>query len=264
MTPPFTKKNLFFESLSPLYSSGEISAVWRWVSDVDEAELQVIIHRLQRKEPLQYILGYTWFYNRKLIVSDATLIPRPETEELCDMILHSLSGNTPIKALDVGTGSGCIPVTLATEQKNITFDAVDISKGAIKIAVENAEIHGVKDKINCIEMNFLDTFPIDRDYQLIVSNPPYIKADESHDLEENVIRWEPHSALFPDGNDPLIFYKRLFTFFSSLKNTCEMWLEINPLLSAETLEIYSGKYDCELLTDLSGSTRFLRIKKEGQ
>ena len=163
------------------------------------------IDRLNQHEPIQYILGECEFYGRKFQITPAVLIPRPETEELIRTILHYYRNKKKsLRILDIGTGSGCIPVTLALELKGSTVFATDISRGALELARKNAEKSAAV--VQFYEHNILsEDIPL-QELDLIVSNPPYITQQEKESMKDNVLQYEPHLALFVPENDPLIFY----------------------------------------------------------
>jgi release factor glutamine methyltransferase len=248
------------QALHQQYPDSEIRAIYRLLQE-EKTIPDNTLERLLQFEPVQYILGYTWFYNRKIEVNQATLIPRPETEELCEIILHAL-GDQQYKMLDVGTGSGCIPVTICAENNRCHFQAIDISAEACRVASNNASKHGVIDRIQFQTIDFL-TEQLDADYDIIISNPPYISAAELKSMDDNVLRWEPHSALFAAGDDPLVFFRHLEKLLRSQNGPCVLFAEINASLAKETVDLFSHFDNRELLEDMSGNNRFVRIKKEG-
>jgi release factor glutamine methyltransferase len=217
-----------------------------------------ICSRLKLHEPIQYILGECWFYGRTFRVNRETLIPRPETEELCHLALHEL-GNAPIRFLDAGTGSGCIAVTLAAERSQWKGDAVDISNLALQVAANNAKLHNVQNRIQFIQHDMLNGAEFGRDFTLIISNPPYIGLNEKPGMDKRVLDWEPSQALFPAHEEPTIFYQKLNAVLKNQAGNCVLWAEINPLYKREMLDIFS---DSDIKTDMFGKDRFVRAEKQ--
>lgn len=226
----------------------------------DEGFLAGIITRLQQHEPIQYILGEAWFMNFPFRVNPAVLIPRPETEELVDLVLKN-TGQDAFRLADVCTGSGCMAVSLLRLRENWTGMATDVSANALQLARENAVNAGVIDRLTIIHQDFLLELPAATDLDLIVSNPPYVERSEASGMNPNVLNWEPHLALFPEHTDVLIFYRRLAEYLSLQRRGCGLWAEINPMHAAETLEIFSGFSQAEILNDLSGKLRFVHVIK---
>ncbi|MDD6209066.1 MAG: peptide chain release factor N(5)-glutamine methyltransferase [Bacteroidales bacterium] len=272
-------------SLSPLYPQGEIRIFtrlilhklcgippYRQLSDKDiklsESQFHKIedcLTRLLKEEPIQYILGETEFSNLTFAVTPDVLIPRPETEELVEKILSDQK-NKKIKILDIGTGSGCIAITLKKYLRNAEVYAIDISEKAIEIAKLNAT-H------NYIEVSFFqhDIFrPLSQipdfpeTFDLIVSNPPYVMEAEKEIMQNNVLNFEPHTALFVPDKTPLLFYRRIAEVaMSYLCKNGSLYLEINALLGQETsrlIEEYGFK-DIEIIKDLSNKERFIKARK---
>ncbi len=216
-------------------------------------------------KPIQYVLGKAWFYGRSFFTDPSVLIPRPETEELVDLILRENKG--AISLLDIGTGSGCIPVTLAAQLPGSNVSACDLSLPALKTAARNADQHHTK--IRFFQCDVLHpSADLQNSYDLIVSNPPYILASEKNTMAPHVIDHEPHLALFAEGNDPIIFYRKIIDLCEKhLKKEGLLYFELNPLTAVLTLEYaqQSGLFSAAtLIKDLSGKTRFLKaIKKPG-
>jgi release factor glutamine methyltransferase len=227
-------------------------------------DFQEIIKRIKSQEPIQYIIGKTEFYGRKFRVTPATLIPRPETEELVQIVTSSklpiTNHQSPITILDIGTGSGCIAISLACEIPNAQIYAYDISEEALKIANENAEIN----KANVIfeKVDILEPFTIYHSpFTVIVSNPPYVMNAEKAEMERNVLEYEPHLALFVEDNDPLIFYRKITEF--AAKNLTDNGLcivEINQAFGLETAELFwnQGFSSVEVLKDMFGKDRIVK------
>lgn len=217
--------------------------------------------RLKAHEPLQYITGETEFYGLKFSVNPSVLIPRPETEELVEMILAENRGRPSLTVLDVGTGSGCIPVSLARHLRDAHVYACDISAEALQTAKQNAERNEAV--IVFLRADFLqpgnwDQFP---PVDILVSNPPYIKRSEERTMAAHVLQHEPSQALFVPDEDALVFYRAIARFGREKLNPGgKVYVEINEALGNETAgEFLRGGYnDAEVLKDLSGKDRFVR------
>ena len=230
-------------------------------------DFQEIIKRIKSQEPIQYIIGETEFYGRKFKVTPDTLIPRPETEELVQLTINNyqlsiinIVEKHKIRILDIGTGSGCIAISLACELLDAQVFAYDISGEALKVAKENA----VKNKANVIfeKVNILEPFTVHHSpFTVIVSNPPYVMNAEKAEMERNVLEYEPHLALFVEDNDPLIFYRKIAEF--SAKNLIDKGLcivEINQAFGLETAELFwnQGFSEVEVLKDMFGKDRMVK------
>ncbi len=267
--------------LSPIYGEGEAKAIIRlifhnlkgWdqtrmiinedtpVSDYIMYKINDILERLLKFEPIQYILGEAYFYGMNLSVDKSTLIPRPETEELVDLIVKD-NPLPDLRVLDIGTGSGAIAIALS---RNLLFpkvSAIDISKEALEIAKENA--HRLHSNVNFIEADVFKYTPDPDSFDIIVSNPPYIDESEKKDIEKNVLDFEPHSALFVPDDNPLIYYSRILEIASdALSESGKIYFEINPrhvhdlkaMLENEKLN------DITLHKDINGKERFISAKK---
>ena len=229
----------------------------------DEEELKEIIEELKTGKPYQQILGHTEFYGKKFFVDENVLIPRPETEELVELakieIQNLKSKIQNLKLLDIGTGSGIIPITLKKHFKNAEISAMDISEKALEIAKKNADFH--KTEINFIQKDYLNT-ELTEKYDIIISNPPYIGIEENIEIEDSVKGFEPNIALFSPTSDALIFYKKIAKDGEKHLNENGMiFLEINQKLGKETLELFSNYSESRLIKDLSGNDRFVFAKK---
>jgi release factor glutamine methyltransferase len=224
---------------------------------------QTIISELKTEKPIQYITGEAWFYGLRFEVNENTLIPRPETEELVEWIVKGLKEKgKEQRVLDIGTGSGCIPIALKKKIPNASFTAIDISEAAIAIAKKNAVSNEVN--INFICVDFLDEYNWQslETYNYIVSNPPYIALAESASMEQHVLKYEPHLALFVADNDPLIFYRKIAAFgITHLKNDGVIFVEINQALGQETVDLFASfGYQCILKKDMQGNDRMIVAK----
>lgn len=230
-------------------------------TEKEEQRFEDIIKRLNTHEPVQYILGKTEFFGRAFNVNPSVLIPRPETELLIDHVLKNTS-NDRGKILDIGTGSGCIAITLAKELPAKTVIAFDISEGALKTASENAR--ELSAEVDFKKMDIL-TEPIPfNDLEIIVSNPPYVAASEKLSMQDNVLKHEPHLALFVPDNDALIFYKVIAEKgFDALQQNGKIVVEINERFGNETADIFSkrGFKDVRVIKDLQGKDRIIFATK---
>ena len=225
------------------------------------------LERLKQEQPIQYILGETEFYGLKFKVNKHVLIPRQETEELVDWVKRSVTSSEvekSLRILDIGTGSGCIAISLAKSLPNAEVYALDISDEALQVAKKNAKFNAVK--IQFIKANILnetdwDLFSKDLVFDAIVSNPPYVRNLEKKEIRDNVLNNEPHLALFVEDNNPLQFYKSITNFaVTNLKPGGGLFFEINQYLGDETRQLLedSGFKDVELRQDLNGNDRMLK------
>jgi release factor glutamine methyltransferase len=221
--------------------------------------LNTALKRLQNEEPIQYILGKTEFYGLPFLVNKNTLIPRPETEELVELILKEVNKSKPLQILDIGTGSGCIPVTLAKKRPKATIFAMDVSKEALSIAKQNASLHNVV--INFLQEDILKTEILPQKFDVIVSNPPYVRTLEKVAIKNNVLANEPHLALFVEDNNPLIFYDKIADLAKKhLRENGKLYFEINEYLGKEMVALVAQKgfKDIQLKKDLFGKDRILK------
>lgn len=227
--------------------------------------LKNAVAELKLEKPIQYILSETEFYGLTFKVSEATLIPRPETEELVDWIINECKMKpATFQILEIGTGSGCIPISLAKNLINSEVTSVDISEKALAIASENARENGVT--IDFVRGDFLlyKDFLNDQKWEIIVSNPPYVRNLEKEEIKTNVLAYEPHLALFVEDDDALIFYKEIGEYaFKKLTKTGQLFFEINQYLSKETVLLLQqiGFQKVELRKDFSGNDRMIMAMK---
>ena len=233
------------------------------ISNEDAEIFQQILLRLQNHEPIQYIIGETEFYGLPFKVNKHTLIPRPETEELVDWIISEQKPIThnpqPITALDIGTGSGCIAISLARNLPNSKISALDISEEALKIAFENAEMNKVE--VVFFQMDILKTKTLPKQYDVIVSNPPYVRELEKKQMQQNVLKYEPGSALFVKNDDPLLFYRTISQIAKThLKTNGKLFFEINEYLAVELTKLLKsdGFQNIEVKKDIFGKDRMLK------
>ena len=232
------------------------------ISEKEKAEILAIVNRLKKMEPLQYILCETEFYSLPIKVNPSVLIPRPETEELVDMIIKYSKPLRKLKILDIGTGSGCIPIALAKHIPDATVIAIDISDAALLTAKENATLNNVD--IHFIQADILNTSRsseiIPGNFDIIVSNPPYVTEKEKDAMRENVIAYEPHRALFVPDEDPILFYKAIADFsLLKLATGGMIYFEINANYDITISEMLreKGFANIKIISDLSGKNRFI-------
>lgn len=227
------------------------------ISEEKQNRLEEITSRLLKNEPIQYILGYAWFHGQRFNVRNGVLIPRPETELLVDKVLkmaQTHTENTSTKILDIGTGSGCIAISLALAGHKVT--AMDISEDALNIAQENAII--LEADVDFVHENILHPSASSEQWDIIVSNPPYICLHEAEEMERNVLDHEPHLALFVPDTDPLIFYRAIASFaMSHLAPNGWLCLEINQAFPDEITQLLSsfGFSDITIIPDQYGKKR---------
>ena len=254
---------LFKQSLGSVYDANEIEAVTLLVVNeisglskgqikafpekeltVEQVEkLDEILSRLKTGEPVQYILGYTEFYGLPFKVNPSVLIPRSETEELVEWVLNSVEGKySKASILDIGTGSGCIAISLKKNLTGALVSAIDISVDALETAKQNADLNGVD--VSFIQADILNpsTYNSQTSISIIISNPPYVTLYDKMQMHTNVTDFEPHSALFVPDEDPLIFYKAIADFaLDHLTENGLLFLEINESLGMETVELLKKK-----------------------
>ncbi|MBB6502853.1 peptide chain release factor N(5)-glutamine methyltransferase [Pedobacter cryoconitis] len=218
-----------------------------------------ILVGLRQGRPVQHILAEAWFYGLKFKVSGAVLIPRPETEELIEWILETVNQTEDqvSSILDIGTGSGCIAITLKKNLENLAVTALDVSADALQIARENAMNNEVA--LNFIQTDIL-TYSSPIKYDLIVSNPPYITETERAEMHQNVLQFEPHLALFVSNENPLVFYKGIADFaLLNLQPKGKLFFEINEYLGQETVDMLKDKgfINIVLKKDMQGKDRMI-------
>ena len=295
--------NELWHQLAQRYGEGEAKAIARMTYEVrfgltmsdlclgkdtqlsadDQTELEEIANRLLQGEPIQYVLGQADFCGRTFLVNDHVLIPRPETEELCRWIKTPsvspcLGGEQTAtlkqgrmegsSILDIGTGSGCIAITLAAEIPGAEVTAWDISGKALEVARENAKrtnVHVSFEQVDVLNIPLTSyLLPLTSEYDLIVSNPPYICNKERATMEINVLEHEPHMALFVPDDDPLLFYRAIAQYGkTALKDGGWLYFEINPLYAQEMSDMLNGMSYCdiEIKEDAYGKQRMMRACK---
>ncbi|WP_138433634.1 peptide chain release factor N(5)-glutamine methyltransferase [Winogradskyella algicola] len=233
-----------------------------------------ILEGLKQQKPIQYLLGETEFYGLLFKVNDNVLIPRPETEELVDWIIkdvkYKIQNSETIKILDIGTGSGCIAISLAKHLSEAQVFAVDISESALEVAKENADSNGVEVKFikaDILESSLWEGVALRQMgfFDIIVSNPPYVRKLEKQEIKPNVLDNEPHLALFVENEKPLIFYKAITDFaVNKLKSNGSLYFEINQYLGQQTKQLLvDAEFKAiELRKDLNGNDRMLKGTKK--
>ena len=234
------------------------------ITEKNLIDLKNIVKRLQKEEPIQYIIGNTEFYGLPFLVNKNTLIPRTETEELVAWVLDEikvLANNkiTEPSILDIGTGTGCIPISLAKNLTSLNISAIDISTEALLIAKQNAILNKVT--IEFIELDILNTESLPQEYDVIISNPPYVRELEKEEIKNNVLENEPHLALFVEDENPLIFYNKIADLAKQqLSKNGMLFFEINQYLGKETVNmlVKKGFKNIQLKKDLFGNDRMIK------
>ncbi len=275
---------LFQHELQELYDEDEIKAIFlvvvaekfglnrtnyqlrktAIVNEADKAEVLSILQDLKKNRPIQYILNKADFYGEVFQVNESVLIPRQETEELVDLIIKNHKSSQSLKIIDIGTGSGCIPIILSKHLINAQVTTMDISKEAIKTAQENAR--DLKTQVQFINADIFEWEYIfsDQQYNIIVSNPPYITPGEKQHMNQNVLAYEPELALFIEESAPLIFYDVISSFaLKHLAPDGDLYFEINQYLGAEMKELMvkKGFEQVKLIKDINGADRIIHAKK---
>ena len=281
-----------WQRLTPLYDAGEAKAIVRLVLDEcyglswadvlggkvselsanDQTELEKIMLRLEKGEPVQYIIGVADFCGRQFHVEPGVLIPRPETEELCRMVIEereiSQKGQSPLcEILDIGTGSGCIAITLALELPDAKVTAWDISDEALRIADDNAKSLGANvtfEHCDVLDSSLFTLHSSLPSWDLIVSNPPYIQPIECDEMAKNVLDYEPQIALFAPEENPIVFYQRIGDYaWQHLNPGGLLFFELNPLTADQVCDSLrtTGFMEIEIRKDQFGKNRFLKATK---
>jgi len=280
----------FIQKLSPIYDAGEAESFFYLILEekkqlkrIDLAlnpdltfsndEIQLwnsILEQLKKEIPIQYLLGKTSFYGLDFEVNPAVLIPRPETEELVEWIIsyNQIHKSTnPLRVLDVGTGSGCIAISLANNIPNAQVFAIDVSETALSTAKKNAEINEVN--VTFIQKNILEVVSLsaveglNHKFDIMVSNPPYVRELEKQEIKKNVLDNEPHLALFVEDNDALLFYKKIAELAQkSLSQNGKLFFEINQYLGKEMIDLLEKMNfkNIELRKDIYGNDRMIKVE----
>ena len=270
------------ESLKHLYPPEEINSFIRWILEevchlsfqqqllckdtqlslAEKEQIRMITQRLKKAEPLQYILNTCEFHGLHFEVNPSVLIPRPETEELVNQILQT-EKSPELQVLDIGTGSGCIAITLSRHLSDAEVYAIDISEKALTVAQKNAKLNNSTPHFihaDVLSDNIYKQFA-QTTFDIIVSNPPYVKEGEKDTIQDNVLHYEPHQALFVPDNDPLLFYNRIADIgLQLLKKDGRLYFEINALYGMKTLTMLQekGYQQVELKQDLNDKDRFIK------
>lgn len=217
-----------------------------------------ILLKLEAQRPIQYIFGKAHFYGLEFKVNENTLIPRPETEELVEWIIKDSQNERGLKVLDIGTGSGCIAISLAKNLDGAEVSAIDVSEKALTVARENARQNEAV--VNFHLINILEAEMLPHKYDIIVSNPPYVRHLEKAEIKPNVLEHEPHLALFVEDDDPLLFYRKIARLAQiHLKPDGRLFFEINQYLGPETVDMLKaeGFKHIVLRKDLMGNDRMV-------
>lgn len=273
------------EELSGIYPDEEIRAITLWLFEeylgvgrvdfqlnlnegMSESELlkfNFAIKDLKKAKPIQHILGYTWFLDFKLFVNEHTLIPRPETEELVQHIISKEKNESKLKILDIGTGTACIPIGLIKAMPQHDYHAIDFKAEIIELALKNCETHEAA--IRLFQLDILNQ-ELSENYDVIISNPPYVLESEKKEMHENVVNYEPDSALYVKDSTPLLFYEKIILQAKKhLNNNGRLYFEINEHFGNELSDLLNkhGFESIQILNDFRGRIRFsesiLRQKK---
>lgn len=271
----------FIQALSSIYEEGEAESFFYLIleakhqlkridlalqPDLTFTEVELVVWNsfledLKKEIPIQYLLGKTNFYGLDFKVNENVLIPRPETEELVEWILEDCGKTdttSEFSILDIGTGSGCIPISLKKHLPHAKVLAIDVSEKALEVAKGNAKLNGVE--VLFILQNILKTTDLLESYDVIVSNPPYVRNLEKQEIKNNVLEYEPHLALFVADDDALIFYKKIGELaLKSLRPSGKLFFEINQYLGKETVDLLKdlGFQNVELRKDIYGNDRMI-------
>lgn len=271
----------FIHALMQIYSEGEASKmtemIFEYIAKINkqqiiingndivdtdvENKLDSSLDKLLQHYPIQYLIGYTWFYNLKFMVNEQVLIPRSETEELVHEAIVFLKNSTGKKVIDIGTGSGCIPISIKKNITEATIISLDVSEEALAIATKNATENNVVIDFKLI--NFLEesSYGCFEKFDLIISNPPYIPELEEKLMDKNVTMHEPHIALFVPQEEPQLFYKKIVHFAENhLNDNGKIMLEVHENLAKETALLFTSQnYLVEIKKDMQGKERMLII-----
>ncbi len=277
-------KEYYYKTLANVYSKNEIDFYFKiLIKSFFDWDLTIIVlypnrklskeqsnkliesnKHMQKRCPIQYITGECFFMGYKFEVNKSVLIPRQETEELVEWILNdNKEYDKALEVLDIGTGSGCIAVSLSAKKSNFILSAIDNSTESLLIAKKNAELIGVQ--INFIHDDILSFSKPRNIYDIIVSNPPYVSFSEKNNMDLKVLNFEPHSAIFVSKKKPLIFYKAILEFsILNLRDGGLVYFEINPLFFRSLLNLIQtyNRFEISTRKDLFGKNRMIRLKKK--
>ena len=273
-------ENKCFKELNFLYSSQEITSLCKyayqeyfgnnWPSEILDKKREIssdkqklfenYLNQLTLGNPYQYIFGSAEFYGLRLKVGEGVLIPRPETEQLLDWVLEDFARQDNLKVLDACCGSGAISIALSKHLESARITGIDICEQALKYAVENDKIH--QSNLHWIKQDLFDFIPKVK-FDIIVSNPPYIRELEKKEMHRNVLEKEPHTALFVSDRDPLVFYERLrYIFNKHTEDHAVMYLECNQYLKQNLIQLYSSEFIVESRDDFRMNFRMLKLSKK--
>lgn len=250
--------NMLFEDLLGLSKTDRLLRPELMLKTENIGKISSAVERLLRHEPIQHVIGYTHFYGRKFKVNKHTLVPRPETEELVELIIKE-NQKRHLKILDVGTGTGCIPISLALEMKESDVYAIDISAEALALAKENAQLNQAN--ISFSKTDILTGELKENELDIIVSNPPYIPHLEKSEMDKNVLDYDPEIALFVPDEDPLLFYRVIGEKAQkALKTGGKLYFEIHEKYGKATAELLEnqGYRQVSVFQDLQGKDRMVR------
>ena len=279
-------RNYYRKTLKDYYSKNEIdfyfkiliNSFFNWDSTLialnpkkqltilESSKLIKTINNLKKFKPIQYITGESFFMGLKFKVNKNVLIPRQETEELVEWIINdNRDFQNKINVIDIGTGSGCIAISLSKKKRNFNLTAIDNSDKSLLVAKENARLNKVK--INFINNDILKPLNDKTIYDIIISNPPYVADSEIKNIEDKVLKFEPYNAIFVDKKNPLIFYKAIIDFsLSNLKKEGKIYFEINPIFYNSLLTLIESynKFNLVVKKDISSKNRMIRLMKNNE
>lgn len=270
--------NDFITRLAPVYSPSEANLVAGWVfeklglstataelTDTEKTQLATYLTDLLSHKPVQYVLGEAWFYEKKFSVNENVLIPRPETEELVEWVVALIKAQYkgPVMLLDIGTGSGCIPITIKRLLPDVYITAIDISETALVVAMQNIRQHRMPAILKDVDFLSEDTWADLGEYNVIVSNPPYIPQKEQQQMSANVVQYEPHTALFVPDGQPLLFYDKIARYAQQyLKSGGFVAVEVHQQYADAVATLFALYFEqVEKRKDISGNERMVMATK---
>jgi release factor glutamine methyltransferase len=254
--------NMVMQELTGQSKSERRMASHLELTEAQQQQLQQMVAQLEQSCPVQYVIGKAWFYNMELLVNEAVLIPRPETEELVQWVLDEKENIAAPNILDIGTGSGCIAIALKKNWPEAQVSGLDVSEEALAIATKNAALQ--KADVHFLQADILDesSWPT-QTFDIIISNPPYIPQQESDVLDKNVTDWEPHLALFVPDNDPILFYKKIGAFAKThLHASGTLFFECHQQYVKQVLTALKEMgFDAQQKADMFGNDRMVKAVK---
>jgi release factor glutamine methyltransferase len=252
---------MVFESLANISRADVIRNPEMEIESGTFSSLNQALDQLLNHQPIQYVLGEAWFYHLNFKVSDAVLIPRPETEELVELVIQHINSSHQKTVVDIGTGSGCIPISIKKNIPELSITAVDVSKAALNIATSNANFH--QTIIEFKQVDFLNELEREKlgMFDVIISNPPYIPNVEIQSMDKHVTEYEPHLALFVPDNNPLIFYKAILRFAKNhLSEKGNIFLETHENFANDVCALFKDAgFDAKVKNDLFEKPRMVLI-----